>query len=106
MAISMKILANRKIKSLFGQILTAVSVFAAVSVCIIKLESERAALYILMCSLCMALAILIACYIYISASRTGSWKMPRHRSQNTFQEIGIYALSVMMRESCTGCSTR
>ena len=66
MAISMKILANRKIKSLFGQILTLMSVFIAFSVCLIKFTSENTALYILICSLCMALAILTACYKYFN----------------------------------------
>ena len=66
MAISMKILANRKIKVLFGQILTIMSVFVVISVCLIRFESESAALYILICSLCMALAILLACYIFFN----------------------------------------
>ena len=66
MAISMKILANRKIKSLFGQILTLMSVFTIISVCVIQFSPDHAALYILICSLCMALAILLACYIYFN----------------------------------------
>ena len=66
MAISMKILANRKIKALFGQILTLMSVFAVISVCIMELASDRALLYILICFLCMAFAILSACYIYFN----------------------------------------
>ena len=66
MSISMKILANRKIKSLFAQILVLISIFTVISACVTRFSPAHAAIYVLICSLCMAFAILLACYIYFS----------------------------------------
>lgn len=60
----MKILANRKIKALFCEILACMLVFALLSVSFIAFELHNAALYILLCALAMGVAILIACYGY------------------------------------------
>lgn len=60
----MKILANKKIKSLFCKILMCISVFAAIAVVLINIAAQNAAIYIFLCSLCMALAILLFCYGY------------------------------------------
>lgn len=60
----MKILTNKKIKSLFSGILICISVFTLISLFIIHINPESAAFYILICSLCMAFVILIIWYRY------------------------------------------
>lgn len=60
----MKLLVNRKNKSLFCRILLCILVFTLVSVFFIRFEFENAAIYIFLCALCMAVAILISCYRY------------------------------------------
>lgn len=60
----MRILANRKIKFLFCKILISILVFTLLSVAFLVLKLDNAAIYILICSLCMGLFILLACYGY------------------------------------------
>lgn len=60
----MKILANKRIKSLFCKILICILVFAVIAVVLINIAAQNAAIYIFLCSLCMAMAILIFCYGY------------------------------------------
>jgi len=60
----MKILANKKIKSLFFRILMGILVFAVIAVVLMSLTAQKAAIYIFLCSLCMAGAILIICFEY------------------------------------------
>lgn len=60
----MKILVNKKVKSLFSRILLSIFVFTIISVVLISLSVQNAAIYILICSLCMAAAILFFCYVY------------------------------------------
>ena len=60
----MKILVNKKIGALFGNILICILAFTVCSIGFIGSRLENAALYILMSSLCMSLAILTACYRY------------------------------------------
>ncbi len=64
MRCGMKILANRKIKSLFIQILLCISVFFIVSVILIILKTEQHALYTLFCILSMGTVVLVFCYRY------------------------------------------
>lgn len=60
----MKILANRKIKLLFGSILSCIMVFALVSALLIGFEVGDAARDILVCGLCMGIVIMVLCYRY------------------------------------------
>ncbi|WP_346889112.1 HAMP domain-containing sensor histidine kinase [Clostridium sp. UBA1056] len=60
----MKILSNRKIKTLFYMILMCILIFTLLSASFMSLKLENAAFYILICSLCMGIGILIACYRY------------------------------------------
>lgn len=60
----MRILANRKIKSLFCKILICILVFTLLSVAFLFWEPGNAALYILICSLGMGFLILLACCSY------------------------------------------
>ncbi len=60
----MKILSNRKIKTLFYMILMCILIFTVLSASFMSLKLENAAFYILICSLCMGIGILIACYRY------------------------------------------
>lgn len=60
----MRILANKKIKSLFCKILICILVFILLSVAFIVFELSNAAFYILLCALVMCIAILAACYGY------------------------------------------
>lgn len=60
----MKIFANQKIKLLFGGILSCVIVFTLISFLLAGFEVRNAALYIIICNLCMGAAILIFCYRY------------------------------------------
>lgn len=60
----MKILTNRKVKSLFIQILLCISIFFTVSVILVILKTEQQALYTLVCILGMGIAVLVFCYRY------------------------------------------
>ena len=60
----MKILSNGKIKTLFYMILMCILIFTVLSASFMSLKLENAAFYILICSLCMGIGILIACYRY------------------------------------------
>ena len=60
----MNILVNPKIKSLFYRILTSVFVFTAVSAGLMILSVQNTAIYVFLCSLGMAAAILIFCCEY------------------------------------------
>lgn len=60
----MKIFANRKIKFLFVGILLCILVFTLISALLAAFEVKNAAYGIIICSLCMAVAILILCYLY------------------------------------------
>lgn len=60
----MKILANRKIKLLFIEILACIAVFVAAALVLMRLSFLPAALAIFICALCMALVILLLCYGY------------------------------------------
>ncbi len=60
----MKILANRKIKLLFIQMLMCISVFMVAALVLMRLSSVPATLTIFFCALCMALAILLFCCRY------------------------------------------
>ncbi|WP_101696373.1 sensor histidine kinase [Clostridium minihomine] len=60
----MKLLINRKIKELFCLVLLLTAAFTLISVIFISLKFENAALYVLICSLCMSLLILAIVYRY------------------------------------------
>jgi signal transduction histidine kinase len=60
----MKILVNRKIKHLFIQILVCIAVFVVAASVLMCISFVHAALFIFICALCMALAILLLCYRY------------------------------------------
>lgn len=60
----MKILTNRKVKSLFIQILLCILVFFIYSVILVILKQEPQALYTLVCILGMGIAVLVLCYRY------------------------------------------
>ncbi len=60
----MKILVNRKIKKLFCSVLLLIAVFTLLSAAFIILKDENAAPCILVCSLCMSIAILAIGYRY------------------------------------------
>lgn len=60
----MKILANRKIKTLFCRIVACILVFVLISVSFMVFGVHDAALYILLCALAMGTVILITCYGY------------------------------------------
>lgn len=61
----MKIMTDKITKALFIAILSLISVFVIISVVLICFEFENADIYIFICSLCMGLLILMACYIYL-----------------------------------------
>ncbi len=60
----MKILANRKIKLLFGSILLCIFVFTLISALFIAFGVKNEAFGIMICSLCMGAAILMLCSGY------------------------------------------
>ena len=60
----MKILINKKIKSLFCRILMCILVFAVIAIVLMNIAAQNSAIYIFLCSLCMAVVILIFCYGY------------------------------------------
>lgn len=63
----MKIMTDKITKALFIAILSLISVFVIISAVLICFEFENADIYIFICSLCMGLLILMACYIYLKA---------------------------------------
>lgn len=60
----MRILANKKIKSLFCINLICILIFSLLSVAFIVFELNNGAFYILLCALVMCIVILAACYGY------------------------------------------
>ncbi|WP_459480290.1 sensor histidine kinase [Clostridium saccharoperbutylacetonicum] len=60
----MKILVNRKIKKLFCLVLLLIVAFTLISATLIGLNFKNVALYILVCSLCMSIFILVIVYMY------------------------------------------
>lgn len=61
----MKIMTDKITKALFIAILSLISVFVVISAVLICFEFGNADIYIFICSLCMGLLILMACYIYL-----------------------------------------
>lgn len=60
----MKLLANRKIKSLFAGILSCIMVFILVSAALVIFAVRNAVYYIISCGVCMGIVILLLCYGY------------------------------------------
>lgn len=60
----MKIFVNRKIRSLFVQILLCILTFAVLSVALMELKRDGTALYALASPIGMGMAVLLACYRY------------------------------------------
>lgn len=60
----MKLLANRKIKSLFVGILSCIMVFILVSAALVIFEIRNAVYYIIICGVCMGIVVLLLCYGY------------------------------------------
>lgn len=60
----MKLFANRRIRNLFAGILLCIIVFTLISALLAAVEVRNAAYCIIICSLCMAVSILIFCYGY------------------------------------------
>ncbi len=60
----MKLLANRKIKSLFAGILSCIMVFILVSAALVIFAVGNAVYYIISCGVCMGIVILLFCYGY------------------------------------------
>ena len=60
----MKILANRKIKSLFVGILSCIVVFILVSAALVIFDIRNAVYYMISCGVCMGIVILLLCYGY------------------------------------------
>jgi len=62
----MKILTNKRIKTLFLRIMLCVLVFTLLSVSFVALNFKDAAIYVLLCSVAMVIAVLAACFLYFS----------------------------------------
>ncbi|MDE6320016.1 MAG: sensor histidine kinase, partial [Lachnospiraceae bacterium] len=60
----MKLLANRKVKSLFGSILLCILVFLVIAVLFASLAVRNNMVYIIICFCLMSAAILLLCYRY------------------------------------------
>ncbi len=60
----MRILANRKIKSLFCKIVICIWIFTLLSVAFLFFEISNVAFYILACALVMCMVIMVVCYGY------------------------------------------
>jgi signal transduction histidine kinase len=84
----MKILSNRKIKALFYRILICILMFTLLSASFMNLKLENAAFYILICSLCMGIGILIACYRYF-------------KEQNQIMENAVTQITEYISGNCT-----
>lgn len=60
----MKILANKRIKILFLRIILSVLAFTLLSASFVALNLKDAAIYVLLCSVAMVIAVLAACFLY------------------------------------------
>lgn len=60
----MKIFTNKKTKLLFSSVLLCILLFSLISAILISLRLDNVALYILICSLCMGISILLIGYKY------------------------------------------
>lgn len=60
----MKILTNKAIKTLFLRIILSVLIFTLLSVSFVVLNLKDAAIYVLLCSVAMVIAVLAACFLY------------------------------------------
>lgn len=60
----MKILTNKGIKTLFLRIILSVLIFTLLSVSFVVLNLKDAAIYVLLCSVAMVIAVLAACFLY------------------------------------------
>ncbi len=60
----MKILADKRIKTLFLRIILCVLAFTLLSVSFVALNLKDAAIYVLLCSVAMMIAVLTACFLY------------------------------------------
>ncbi len=60
----MKIVANRKIKSLFVGILSCILVFTLVSAALAIFDIRNAVYYIILCGVCMGIVVMLLCYGY------------------------------------------
>ena len=60
----MKLLANRKIKSLFAGILSCIMAFILVSAALAIFDIRNAVYYIIICGVCMGIVIWLLCYGY------------------------------------------
>lgn len=60
----MKILANKRIKTLFLRIILSVLAFTLLSVSFVVLNLKDAAIYVLLCSFAMVIAVLASCFLY------------------------------------------
>ena len=60
----MKLLANRKVKSLFGSILLCILVFLVIAVLFASLAVRNNMVYIIICFCLMSATILLLCYRY------------------------------------------
>ncbi len=76
----MKILANKRIKTLFLRIILSVLAFTLLSVSFVVLNLKDAAIYILLCSIAMVIAVLAACFLYF-------------RDQNRIMEDAVAKIS-------------
>ena len=96
----MKILVNRKIKCLFLSVLLAVVAFPLVSVLMICLRLDYAALYVTLAAVLMALIIFAALTWYFrDQSKTMNEAIAQIREY-------IAGSSAMTRATCIVCSTR
>ena len=101
----MKILVNRKIKRLFLYVLLAVAIFTVASILMICLGLKNIALYVAIAAVLMVLIICAVLYWYF---RDQSKTMNEAIEQigNTYPGTRMPVLSVTMRATCTGCSTK
>ena len=82
----MKLLANRKIKSLFVGILCCIMVFILVSAALVIFAVRNAVYYIISCGVCMGIVVLLLCYGYFKEQHKinhgGDHALFRHYGQN------------------------
>ena len=62
--LSMKILANGKIKTLYSLILLALILFTAISAVCVGLQLKNAVFYVILCSSCLGMLIFTVIYLY------------------------------------------
>ena len=105
MRCAMKILVNGKIKRLFLCVVSVDIGFLAVVLLCMSLKVKNALVYVMIAAICMMAAVLGFLYLYFR-EQNKIMEDAISRIRDYIPGTGMCGLTVMKRESFTGCSMR